>query len=822
MNIIPHHFFQTALSVSVLAAFSVSAAAQDEVASAQEHDLTTVHVQGKRRDLNAEQLLGGRETLYDEDDLLSSDLKRRRSASLGQTLEQISGVQNNSFGTNNGLPQIRSLSGPRVYISENGLAVSDIASISGNLPTAVNPFLADKITVRKSSAAVLYGGSAVGGAVDVHTNLITDTLPDKPIAGKLEVSGGYNTPTLEVFRLDGKAGNFAWHLDGSNSKISEYKIPGNSKAAVCHDADSLFNPQTGGVDSTLAQSCQVNVRSESVLNRAYFPYVHGRYLESDGEAWLKQWLDDGYIDSVQDIYKKTRYYGYADNPLYRAGETHEKSYQLTGIEDISPNPKGKLTNSHAHNQSVSAGVSYIADKGHLGVGVSRHLFDYGVPGFAYLASNTRQDLAPINIQADQTRWIAEGLYRPAVSWLENVKVQSAYTDTDNAEYLGDHFANSLNSSTRQVRLELNHRPASFWRGTLGIDARRRHINGKGNDRFIPDSDTHEHAVFAVERLKWKQLEGELGWRFGKVRHQTDLTGYTIGRGLNEGYIHDMKDRRYTLHSGQAALTWQPWQPLRLNTRYSRSERAPEVNEIFASNRHFAILTNEQGDPRLSPEQAATWEFGGDVDWHNHRFHAAYYQTKFNNYLYLGHTGIVRDNIPVKEWRQSGTKINGLELEWKYLWQNSRLGDWETRIFADLVKNSPISQPQSADPTDAEAWKQYLRYKHDGAYMPNMPTSRYGVGLNWQKNQWQAALSLTRYQAQKRLGRNINPEISFGGYNVWDFYLSRSHKLSQNSSAEYFLDARNLGNAEIRPHNAILKHLAPQPGRNIRIGARLTF
>ena len=38
-------------------------------------------------------------------------------------------------------------SGSRVYVSENGLGISDAASISPDLPLMVNPFMAEKITV---------------------------------------------------------------------------------------------------------------------------------------------------------------------------------------------------------------------------------------------------------------------------------------------------------------------------------------------------------------------------------------------------------------------------------------------------------------------------------------------------------------------------------------------------------------------------------------------------------------------------------------------------------------------------------------------------
>lgn len=200
-------------------------------------DLPNTTVSGKRLPISGSQLDSGSKATLD-----AATLQTTRAPSLGQTLERISGVHNSSFGANNGLPQIRSLTGSRVYISENGLGIADMAAMSGNMPTAVEPFLADKISVQKSSAAVLYGGNAVGGAVTVETGLIPNQLPEQPIGGKVEISGGYNTPHSELFRLDGTAGNVAWHIDGANSQISGYKIPSYNKMAACQRHSNYGRP----------------------------------------------------------------------------------------------------------------------------------------------------------------------------------------------------------------------------------------------------------------------------------------------------------------------------------------------------------------------------------------------------------------------------------------------------------------------------------------------------------------------------------------------------------------------------------------------------
>lgn len=782
------------------------------LASADDTQLPDIDVQGRSYPLRSEHIDSGTKITLSE-----PELQRTRTASLGETVQQVTGVHNHNFGPAGGLPQIRSLTGPRVYISENGLGVSDLSAISGNLPTPVQPFLADKITVRKSSAAVLYGGNAVGGAVDVETRLIPDTLPERDFGGKVEISGGDNTPNSQIFRLDGNVGNFAWHLDGQNSKISSYRIPGDSKAAACYNPDEiLFN-------SPLRDLCQVKADITYPFDKRLYRYVMKDYL-TGGESWRKEWeLGRDEVYSNYEGNASSRYW--TNNPDYDASVPPNSLRKLKSLQDAAPVEHGKLTNSHMHLQSLSAGVSYIGERGYVGIGLSRYLNRYGVPGYASLSTRSVEadGTLPVNVDADQTRWQAEGLYRPQVSWLDNIRFRIAHTDADNREYLGRHFVNSLNSQSQQARVEFNHRPTSFMQGTLGLDWRHRRIDSSGSDRHMPNTRTREYALFALEKFRWQNWEAELGWRHGRVKHQALLDGYQPGRGLTEGYLKDLNQREYSLNSQQAALKWSPFEIASFGIRYNRSQRAPEVNELFASNRHFAILTNEHGDPRLNPETASTWEFGGELNWRQTQLRTNYYHTDFKDYIYLGQTGTSKgDGLPYKEWRQGDTRIHGIELEWKQYFDLGKYGLLETRLFADWVKNRPVDQPSNADPRDPEAWKRYLRYQRDGAYMPGLPTTRYGIGLSWQKSGWQLATSLTRYTAQRHRGKVINEEVDLGGYHLWDAYLGYTHHFNEHRSLEWFLDARNLGNVEARPHNSTLKYLAPLPGRSLRTGLRFTF
>ncbi len=591
-----HRLFN--LNIILLSLLSASAYAQDTATAELPQVNVSAHKDKSSRDLQAKDVLG------DGDVLTAHDLKTKRAVSLGQTLEKVGGVQNAGFGPNTGLPQIRSLSGSRVYISENGMGVSDMAAISGNLPTMVNPFLADKITVLKSSAAVLYGGNAIGGAVDVDTGIIPHKLPEQDFGGKIELSGGYNTPHNEAFRFDGKTGNFAWHLDASNSQISGYRIPGSSKPDLCYDPANRLN-------SRLRWSCQITPEIEEKLN-----YGHFKYKLKDSASFFKKFPDADESEAYKLV--KPDWGEWIDNPLYD-GSPNRRHTIVKAMRDDTPVREGRLGNSSLKNRSVSFGGSYIGEKGHIGAAVSRSLYRSGIPGFSYynIDGNGNRKLAaePASVYSQQTRWLVDALYRPQSSWVDNVSFLTSYTDTPNTELLGSTKVNSLDSRTLQNRIELNHHFSSLFNGSIGADYKRRHtessgLNGKrtGNYSYLSDTNSREYGIFVLENLKYRNYEASLGWRYGNVRHGLDLDSYKTARNTDsQKGLEKRSSLKYSLNSFHASTGWKPLPFWKINARYSRSQRAPEINELYAGGSHYAQLASENysSDSVLRPETART-------------------------------------------------------------------------------------------------------------------------------------------------------------------------------------------------------------------------
>lgn len=235
------------------------------------------------------------------------ELQQRAAGSIGATLDNSPGLANASFGPGVGQPVIRGQQGPRVQVLENGAASGDASGVSADHAVTVEPMLAETIEVLRGPATLLYGGGAIGGVVNVIDNRIPKQLRDA-VNGAIEYRHNSNDDAdTTVLKLDGSAGQFGWHLDGSYRDWNDSEIPG-SAFDRSHVAD-LSQNSDGSIDNT-------GGRNHSV---------------AAGGSWI---FDDGYIGaSVNDM---ANYYGI---PAVAGGEAgvhidmRQKRYDVAGEWD---------------------------------------------------------------------------------------------------------------------------------------------------------------------------------------------------------------------------------------------------------------------------------------------------------------------------------------------------------------------------------------------------------------------------------------------------------------------------------------------------------
>lgn len=152
-------------------------------------------------------------------------LARRRGATLGETLDGLPGVSATYFGPNASRPIIRGLDGERIRVLQNSGAAVDASSLSFDHAVPLDPLVVDRVEVLRGPAALLYGGSAVGGVVNVLDHRIART-PVRGVTGTAELRvGGAASSRSGAAVVEGGNGQVAVHADAFSRRSGDLRVP---------------------------------------------------------------------------------------------------------------------------------------------------------------------------------------------------------------------------------------------------------------------------------------------------------------------------------------------------------------------------------------------------------------------------------------------------------------------------------------------------------------------------------------------------------------------------------------------------------------------
>jgi iron complex outermembrane recepter protein len=175
----------------------------------------------------------------------------RSKTTLGETLDGTPGVSSTYFGPNASRPIIRGQDGDRIRILNNGGGLLDVSSLSFDHAVTADPISIERIEVLRGPGALQYGGSTIGGVV----NVIDNRIPKEALftskggaAGKIDA--GFGTGNRERGAgalLEAGTDRFALHLDGFDRKTSSVKVPVQlecNKASGFSSARRICNSQS--------------------------------------------------------------------------------------------------------------------------------------------------------------------------------------------------------------------------------------------------------------------------------------------------------------------------------------------------------------------------------------------------------------------------------------------------------------------------------------------------------------------------------------------------------------------------------------------------
>ncbi|MFT3666387.1 TonB-dependent receptor [Piscinibacter sp.] len=158
--------------------------------------------------------------------LAGDGLVLRRGSSLAETLADQPGVSTSWFGPNANRPMLRGLDGERVRVLSNASASFDASTLSNDHAVPIDPLAVERIEVLRGPAALLYGGSAIGGVVNAIDNRIPKTALTQP-GGAAEVRlGGAARERGGAALVETGDGRWALHADAFARETDDLRVPG--------------------------------------------------------------------------------------------------------------------------------------------------------------------------------------------------------------------------------------------------------------------------------------------------------------------------------------------------------------------------------------------------------------------------------------------------------------------------------------------------------------------------------------------------------------------------------------------------------------------
>lgn len=203
---------------------------------------------------------GASDLIAPADVLTGAGLLLRSKGTLGETLDGTPGVSSSYFGPNASRPIIRGLDGDRVRILQNSGASVDASGLSNDHAVPSDSISMERIEVLRGPGALMYGGSAVGGVVNVLDNRIPQERQfdaQGGVSGKvnLDASSG-NGERAGAALLEAGTDRFAVHADMFSRAAGDVAVPvdlvcgKNGSApvarAICNSGASSRGGAVGG------------------------------------------------------------------------------------------------------------------------------------------------------------------------------------------------------------------------------------------------------------------------------------------------------------------------------------------------------------------------------------------------------------------------------------------------------------------------------------------------------------------------------------------------------------------------------------------------
>jgi iron complex outermembrane receptor protein len=481
-----------------------------------------------------------------------------------------------------------------------------------------------------------------------------------------------------------------------------------------------------------------------------------------GTAQGLQFHVDGFKRRTDDL----KIAGYAYSPQLRA--------TLPADEQ---GPVDRLPNSASDSDGGSFGVAYTGNKGFLGASYTQFDTDYGTVAEP-----------DVTIQLTQKRFNLAGEWREPVASIKSVAVKFAQSDYEHTEFEGTEVGTVFESKGYEGRIDLAHNKIGPFEGVVGFQTLDFDFSALGEEAFLPDTKTRDNAVFIYEQVKFDPVTLQLGLRYDNTKVSSEE---------NEAFGPALS-RTFNTTSGSVGALIQLQKDYVLAASATYTQRPPNYQELFSDGPHVATGLFEVGNRDLPIEKSLGFDIALRKKGEGWSGGLGYFYNRFTDYVALLNTGEVEDDLPLYQYTSIGKAIfQGVEAEASIELGRYAGGSWQLDLQADWLRATDDS---------------------NGQPLPRISPVRFGGGLAYARDQWNARVDLQRVQQQDRVAPDELPTDGYTMLNASLTYQLTRDKLGLTA----FVKGVNLLNEDARNHVSYLVNIAPMGARGVVAGLRGTF
>ncbi len=178
------------------------------------------------------------------------EVQKRNTASIGTLLDGESGVAMRSMGNAPARPVVRGMDGERIQVLQNGMKMGDFSATGHDHAVIMDPSSLDRVDIVRGPASLIYGSSAMGGIINVHSGDIPSRWADGT-SGYLGAEGQSGSSSLNgVTRLTYGLGDRAYTFRSSlrntgDMQTPEGEIPGTDMRSIDIGAGGAWRYNSG-------------------------------------------------------------------------------------------------------------------------------------------------------------------------------------------------------------------------------------------------------------------------------------------------------------------------------------------------------------------------------------------------------------------------------------------------------------------------------------------------------------------------------------------------------------------------------------------------